>query len=167
MLRVKQGSVLCLCFICCLWILKGPTDIRFLGADANTDIREQEYSNIQYPIYRLILYIISAQCVYQILVRRNCHEGRISYILTNFIPNISALNGERFTYQLFNYGPPLLNKLCNCTILNHQFKHFFRHLKTVFVSPHIGKHTCQHQYIYDRSISAGNIGKQIYQSGPS
>ncbi len=36
--------------------------------------------------------IISAECDYQILVTKKCNGGRISYILTKFIPNISALN---------------------------------------------------------------------------
>ncbi len=42
--------------------------------------------------------IISAECGYQILVTKICNEGRISYILTNFIPNISAMNIRHFTY---------------------------------------------------------------------
>ncbi len=36
--------------------------------------------------------MISAKCGYQILVTKICDGGRISYIITNFIPNISALN---------------------------------------------------------------------------
>ncbi len=39
-------------------------------------------------------YIISNEFGYQILVTKACNEGRISYILTNFILIISALNSR-------------------------------------------------------------------------
>ncbi len=42
--------------------------------------------------------ILAAKCGYQILVTKICNGGRISYILTNFIPNITALNSKHFTY---------------------------------------------------------------------
>ncbi len=41
--------------------------------------------------------ILANECGYQIVVTKICYEGRISLILTNFIPNISALNSEHFT----------------------------------------------------------------------
>ncbi len=39
--------------------------------------------------------IISAECGYQTLVIKICNGGRTSYILTNFISNISALVHNR------------------------------------------------------------------------
>ncbi len=41
--------------------------------------------------------IISVECGYQILVRKICKRGRISYNL-NLFPNIIALNRKHFTY---------------------------------------------------------------------
>ncbi len=43
---------------------------------------------------------------YQVLVTKICDIDRISYILTNFTPNISALNNKHFTNWLLNNGPP-------------------------------------------------------------
>ncbi len=61
-----------------------------------TDSRVQEKYNIQCTgrLYQL-------NVVYQILVTKICGGGRISHILTNFIPNISALNSEHFPYKFF------------------------------------------------------------------
>ncbi len=44
--------------------------------DAHTDIREKEISDIQYIQY--FIYIISAECGYQIFVTKICNGGRIS-----------------------------------------------------------------------------------------
>ncbi len=44
-----------------------------------------------------VIWIISAECGYQILVTKIGNGGRISNILTNFIFNISALNSKHFT----------------------------------------------------------------------
>ncbi len=38
---------------------------------------------------------LSAECGYQIHVTKICVGGMISDILTNFFPNISALNGKQ------------------------------------------------------------------------
>ncbi len=46
------------------------------------------------PIYIKIYIYVSARCGSQILVTNICDGGRISYILTNLIPNISALNSK-------------------------------------------------------------------------
>ncbi len=48
-------------------------------ADADTDISEQENSNIQYIGYYIC--ILSAECGYQMLVIKICNKGKISYIL--------------------------------------------------------------------------------------
>ncbi len=40
---------------------------------------------------------VSAECAYQILVIKMYNGGRISYILRNLIPNISALSSKHFT----------------------------------------------------------------------
>ncbi len=61
------------------------------GGDA--DIREQENSDIQN-----ISADILAECNYQILKMKICNGGRVFYILTNFIPNISALKRKHFAY---------------------------------------------------------------------
>ncbi len=45
-----------------------------------------------------ILYAVSAECDYQRLVTKIWNGGRMSCILTNFIPNIGALNSKHFTY---------------------------------------------------------------------
>ncbi len=57
------------------------TPYEFFGADANTNtnIREQENSDIQY-IGRYYPYKISAECGCQVLVTKMCNAGRISYI---------------------------------------------------------------------------------------
>ncbi len=69
-------------------IHKGPTQMKFLG-HANGDIREQKNCDIRY-IAQYYKYNISAECGYQILVTKICNGGKISYILRNFIPNISV-----------------------------------------------------------------------------
>ncbi len=46
----------------------------------------------------IIISIISAECGYQILVTKTVNGRRISYILTNFTKNISALNSKYLTY---------------------------------------------------------------------
>ncbi len=40
------------------------------------------------------VYMTPAECGYQILVTQICEGGMVSYILTNFIPNLSALNSK-------------------------------------------------------------------------
>ncbi len=73
-------------------------------------------------------------CGYQILgTKIVSKEGRISYILTNLTPNISALNSKRFSYWLLK-NEPLSG---NYTILNKQSKTFFSGLES---SCNIGKH---------------------------
>ncbi len=54
----------------------------FFGADAETDLRPQENSDIKY-IGWYYVDIVLAECDYKILVTKIC------YILTNFTPNIS------------------------------------------------------------------------------
>ncbi len=66
-------------------------------ADDDTNIREQENSDNQY-ISQYYLEIILVECVYQTPVTIICNGGKISYILTNFILNTSALNSKHFTY---------------------------------------------------------------------
>ncbi len=46
----------------------------------------------------LILHMKLTECCYLILVTKICNGGRISYILANFIPNISALNSKHLTH---------------------------------------------------------------------
>ncbi len=84
----------------------GPTGI----FGANTDYREQEHSNICYIcIYTCI---IMDECGHQILVTKICNRGRICEILTNFIPNMSALNSKHLIHYycikiwLLNIGLP-------------------------------------------------------------
>ncbi len=62
---------------------------------------------------------------------------------------------------------PLLDKLRDYTLLNYYSKHCFQALKTALISALIKKHTRQYRYISNRPLSADNIGKTIYQSGPS
>ncbi len=62
----------------------GPDCYGNVGPDADTDIREQENCDIRY-------------IGYQTLLPKICNGGRTAYILTNFIPNISALNSKHFT----------------------------------------------------------------------
>ncbi len=64
---------------------------RIFGADVDADIREQDNSDMR-NIGQCYIYIVPAECGYQLLVTKIRNAGRISYILTNFIPNISALN---------------------------------------------------------------------------
>ncbi len=52
----------------------------FLGDDADTNKRKQENSDIRLNV-----------------VIKICNGGRIPYILTNFFPNIFALNSKCFT----------------------------------------------------------------------
>ncbi len=67
-------------------------------------------------IHRYYLYIIMAECGYQILVTKIClSEMSMSYILTNFNTNNSVLI---FTYLSINNRHPLLDNLCTYTILN-------------------------------------------------
>ncbi len=75
------------------------------GADADTNIREQENSNIQY-IAQYYMYIIATECGYQILMTKICNGGRVSYILTNLVLDINAVNGKHLTYKLSNNRPP-------------------------------------------------------------
>ncbi len=72
----------------------GSSRYGITGADADTDIRELENSEIR----RIDQHIISAECGYQILLTKICDGGGISYILKNFIPNISALNRKHSTH---------------------------------------------------------------------
>ncbi len=64
--------------------LLGPMLILTLG---NKKIPTYDYLILYRPIY-----IIMVERGYKILVTKICNRGRISYISTNFIPNISALN---------------------------------------------------------------------------
>ncbi len=68
------------------------------GAGADTDIREQENSDIWYICWYYV-YKILFESGDQILVTKICIEGRISHILTNFPPNITALYSKYFTDQ--------------------------------------------------------------------
>ncbi len=63
----------------------GPVQYGISQVNTDASIRKQEMSNIQYI--------------------RPCSGGRISHILTNFIPDISALNSKHFTFQLLNNRP--------------------------------------------------------------
>ncbi len=45
-----------------------------------------------------IIKIQSLDCCHQVLVTEICNGGRIPHIITNFIPNIRALNRKHFTY---------------------------------------------------------------------
>ncbi len=67
------------------------------GAHVNIDIREQENSEIRY-IGRYDVYVTSAGWGFQISVTTTCSGGKISYIFTNCIPNISALISIHITY---------------------------------------------------------------------
>ncbi len=73
------------------------------GADA--DIREQENYDIRYICWYNRCTILT-ECGYEILVTKLCNGGRKSYIWTNFIPNISAMNSKQFTFWLLNNEPP-------------------------------------------------------------
>ncbi len=57
--------------------LIGPHGNGIFGADADTNIREQENCNIQY-ISRYCIYLILAECCCQILVTKTCKGDRIS-----------------------------------------------------------------------------------------
>ncbi len=73
--------------------------------------------------------IMSAECGYQVLVTKICRGGRNSYILTNFIPNFSALNSKHFMCLLFDEEPPELQQ-DYYTVLNQKF---------VLIAAHIGE----------------------------
>ncbi len=73
----------------------------------------------QYPISRLIFYMYF-ECNYQIHVTKICDEGRI----TDFIPNISALNSSHFTYYQLNNRLPSAGQTMSL--------HHFRLLLTFF-----------------------------------
>ncbi len=97
-------------------LFSGPTDVRFLGSE-------------KIPIsviYRLILFIVTAECGYQVLVTKTCNGGRISYILTNFIPKLSVLKGKHDVLQLLN------NMLQTAQLNNYKLlvQAFFPALKT-------------------------------------
>ncbi len=50
-----------------------------------------------------------------------CNGGQISYILTNFTPNITAQNSKHFNYQFLNNRPPSAGQIMdgqNDIILN-------------------------------------------------
>ncbi len=64
----------------------GPMRILILG---------RKKIQINWPL----LYVILAECGYEILVRKICIGGRISYILTNFIQNITVPNNKHLTYN--------------------------------------------------------------------
>ncbi len=67
----------------------GPDWYGIFWSDDDTNIMEEKHADIQH---------ISCECGYQILVTKTCNGGRISYILTKFIPNISALNTSLIRY---------------------------------------------------------------------
>ncbi len=62
------------------------------------------------------MYLISAECGYQILVTKICNGGRISYNLTDFFSKISAFCLLAVKYWTTGH---LLDKLQNYTFLNH------------------------------------------------
>ncbi len=72
-----------------LWDFRGRCQYQILGV-----------RKFRYPLYTgwYFTYIISAECGYQKLVTKTYNGGRTSHILTNFNPNLSALNIEHFTY---------------------------------------------------------------------
>ncbi len=72
-----------------------PIDYGIFGANDDTNIREKKI--LIFDMLASIVYIISVECGYQIHMTKICNGGRISYILTNFILNISALNSKPFT----------------------------------------------------------------------
>ncbi len=78
------------------------------------------------------IYVISAGCVYQKLVTKICNEVRISYILTNFISNICALNSKHFTYLLLTNGPPSAGQTMKLHHLKSQVQAFYPALKNSF-----------------------------------
>ncbi len=112
--------------------------------------------------------VISAYCGYQILVTKLCNGGRISYILTNFIPNISALNSKRFTHKLLNNGLPSAGQTTYNTVLNHSSKSpskFFSALKNGFNIDHFREYMMiVEACICSLPILADNIGKLIFNS---
>ncbi len=65
-----------------------PTNTGFLGPMPMAMLRSKKIliSNISASIK----YIIPTECGYQVLVTKTCPGGRVSDILTNFIPNIST-----------------------------------------------------------------------------
>ncbi len=77
----------------------GPNQYGIFGTNAGTDIREQANSDIWYIRQ---YYIMTAELGFQILVTKICNGGRISYILTNFISNVSPNKSKHFTHQLLN-----------------------------------------------------------------
>ncbi len=52
----------------------GPDRYRTFGADANTDIKEQENSDIDKSAHT---HITSAECSYQILVTKTCNRTSV------------------------------------------------------------------------------------------
>ncbi len=67
---------------CCIWSPK----------NLNSSISECPLSDISANI-------TLAECGYQILVTKICNAGMISYIVTNFISNICALNSKHLLYN--------------------------------------------------------------------
>ncbi len=73
---------------CLLDLLQSPNNVGFLGPMPILILESKKI-----PISD-----ISSECGYQILVTKIWNGGKISSILTNFIPNIRALNSKHFTY---------------------------------------------------------------------